>query len=263
MATSYLAELLKLADRTIELDQLEDNIKGTSDWKAAKAEYEGCKEQFARLGDQYIDGLLASDEGRAGAVTDVEAQIAEFREQGDPSWHPALDYLETHFLPKLRKEAGRSPRMRKAIKASPWVLAAVIAAVYFAVRLLSGTPVDAPLETREGIEQRAAAAVKALRYDDLMHTHVRKGGFLKGIMLWPIEPTEQEVQGAAEFVGLVIEGQRYTQGCGSVTGYDDKLSKPQIKMIKEVAGYVRDEATTWDEPPVKTVLSGLKHASAC
>lgn len=263
MSDTYMGELLKLADRIVELDQMESELSGTSDWKVAKAEYEASQRQFETLGDEYIDGLLASDEMRGKAVEDVEVSIAEFREHGDPSWQPALAYFEDNFLPKLRKEAARSPHTRKAIKALPWALGALVVALYFGIRIFSGTPVAAPLESREGLEQRAAATEKVIRYDDWMGTRVRRGGWLKGIMLWPVEPTESEIDGAAEFVALVIEGQGYAGGCGAVRGSADGLSDAQIDMIGEVAEYVRADSTVWKDPSVETVLDGLEQATRC
>jgi hypothetical protein len=57
---------------------------------------------------------------------------------------------------------------------------------------------SANIETRGGMQQRAAAVEKALRYDDLVGTRVRRGGMFKGVMFWPIKPTDGEIGGAAE-----------------------------------------------------------------
>lgn len=263
MSHGYMVELIQIADRILELDQLELSIKGTSDWKIAKAEYEAAKERFGIVADRYIDGLLANSEWRGKAVEEVEASIAEFREQGDAGWLPALEYLEENFLPKLRREASRSPNTRKAIKAAPWAVGAVVILLYFGIRFTSGTPVSAPLESRAGIEQRAAAIEKVIRYDDWMDTRVRRGGMFKGILLWPIEPSQSEIEAAAEFAGLVLQGQNYATGCGAVIGAADELSDEQIDMVGEVAEYVRAESTVWRDPPVQTVLDGLEQAPSC
>src|SRR3546814_2242053 len=94
----------------------------------------------------------------------------------------------------LQKEAKKSPAYRKAMKMMPWVIAAVCVVAYFGLRLFSAVDVSAPIASREGVVQRAAAMEKYVRYDDFMHTEVRKGGWLKGIMFWPIEPSDAEMK---------------------------------------------------------------------
>lgn len=92
---------------------------------------------------------------------------------------------------------------------------------------------------------------------------MRRGGFLKGILFWPIEPSEEEIAGSAELVGLVFDGQEYAEGCGGVIGDGDTISDDQIDMVEEVAEYLQDTSTEWDETPILTVLRGLEQASAC
>src|SRR3546814_20852323 len=86
----------------------------------------------------------------------------------------------------------------------PGVFVAVCVVAYFGLRLCIAVDVSAPIASREGVVQRAAAMEKYVRYDDFMHTEVRKGGWLKGIMFWPIEPSDAEMTAAAEFAGLTL-----------------------------------------------------------
>lgn len=262
MTQSYLDDLIGLAARIDELDKLEGQLD-KRDWKAAKAEYEAQQEQFNKVRDSYIDGLL-DGEGRTGSVVeDVEAQLLAIRNSADTSWHRAIDYTSDNLLPRLRKEAHKSPKTRRAIKAAPYVGGILAVAIYFGIALFSATPVSDPIETKAGLQQRAAAAKKAIRYDDFMGTRVRKGGWLKGILFWPIEPSESETQGAAEFFGLVLEGQQYAEGCGSIANDGQSLSDGQIGMVSEVADYVLHSNTKWREPPIRTVVDGLQEAEAC
>lgn len=263
MSQSYLSELVEIAARIIELDQLENQLTNKRDWKAAKVEYEAQQVHFNKVRDEYVDELLAQDESRSSAAQGVEEQLTEFRAQADPNWLPALNYTRDNLLPYLEKEAAKDPRMRKAIKLAPFVAGGLAVVVYFAVRLLSGAPITEEIETRAGLQQRAAALEKVIRYDDWMGTRVRRGGWAKGILLWPIKPTDVEMNGAAEFVGLVLEGQQYANGCGSVVSYGDNLSDDQINMLSEVADYVQQEAVTWEDPPVMTVVAGLERARRC
>ena len=188
MSDSYLWDLIQIAARIVQLDQLESEITDKREWKAGKEEWEARKEQFDKLRAEYVDAVLGDDAPSDGVVDEVQGQLTNLREEADPSWHPAFDYMQENLIPYLTKEAGRSPRMRKARKAAPFAAAAHVAVIYFGIAKFSGTPDTAAIDTREGIEQRAAATEKVIRYDDWMDTRVRKGGWLKGILLWPIEP---------------------------------------------------------------------------
>lgn len=262
MAETYLGELIHIAARIVQLDELEPELEGTREWRAGKAEYEAQEARFKEVRAKYVDQLL--EEGaRDTVVDDVQSQLNTLREECDPSWYPAVDYTRDNLLFYVDKEADKDPRVRKAIKAAPFVAGALAVIIYLGVRLFSGTPVTASMETRDGILQRAAATEKVIRYDDWMGTRVRRGGWLKGILFWPIEPTEAEIEGAAEFVGLVFEGQQHVKGCGSVTGYGDSLSDQQIKMVSDVAGYVQRDDVKWENPAVLTILAGLERAGSC
>lgn len=263
MARDYLSELLVTANRIMELDELKNRLTDKKLWKQAKKQFNDFEEQFNKISDQYIDALLSNEETRKEALSDVEGQLSEIRQKADASWHPAIEYVEDKFLSRLRKEYAKSPILRRAIKLFPYVAFAVAVVAYFGIRLFSATPITADIESREGLIERAAAAEKVLRYDDYMSTRVRRGGWLKGIFFWPIEPTEQEVDGAVEFVSLVIESQGYVGRCGAVTGYGNQLTDGQIKMIEEVADYIQSEEALFEDPPVTAVLSGLERASAC
>ena len=91
-----------------------------------------------------------------------------------------------------------------------------IAIVAFAITMLSLKwywliDVNAPMESTAGIAQRAATLEKLLDYDDSMDTRVRKGGWLKGIIFWPAEPTEEEIKHASEFLWTSVEVYDYLQ----------------------------------------------------
>lgn len=136
-------------------------------------------------------------------------------------------------------------------------------AAYFGVWVFAATPVTEPLETRAGIEQRAAAIDKVLRYDDLMNGHMRRGGILKKPLLWPFKPDDDEVEGAAELTGLIFAAQKRVPKCGLVSGDGSTLNPEQVKMLWEVADYMRRPDTQWSTPPARTILSALENISTC
>ncbi|MBN1783802.1 MAG: hypothetical protein JW812_02430 [Alphaproteobacteria bacterium] len=106
--------------------------------------------------------------------------------------------LQDFVLKRLAKEAKKSPFRRK-IERYFWkgflVVLAVFALIFRQYNLIT---VDAPLETKEGIMQRAAAYDKFSTYNSLVAGS--RNGFAKMILFWPIEPTKEEVNYASEFI---------------------------------------------------------------
>lgn len=263
MSANYLWDLVQIAARIVQLDQLESEITDKREWQAGKVEWEALQEHFNKLRAEYVDALLGDDAPSDGVPAEIEAQLNGLREGADPSWYPAIDYTHQNLMPFLTKEAAKSPRLRKALKAAPFVAAGLGLIAYFGIAIFSATPITQPIETPEGIKQRAAAAEKVIRYDDWMQTRVRRGGWLKGLMLWPIEPSKDEIEGAGEFVGLVFEGQRYAKGCGSVASYGNTLTDEQIDMVGNAADYVQRDDIQWQDPTPLTIVAALESAEQC
>ena len=72
--------------------------------------------------------------------------------------------------------------------------------VSFGVRQFSLLDLDAPARSREGLVQRAAAFEKARNYDPPSGFSLRAGA--ANILMWPIEPTEEEIAAAREFFSM-------------------------------------------------------------
>ena len=266
MAEDYFDQLLELAAGLVALADAESTLD-KREWKAAKEQHDSLEAKFKEVRNKYVDVLLSAPEGHEQAYDLVATDIAAIRANCDSSWEPAVNYVSDELLPYLHKEAGRDPRVRKAIKAMPWVLGGIAVVAYFAIRFLSATPINHALETKEGIQERAAAVVKLLRYDDWMDTHVRKGGWLKGILLWPIEPTEAEIKGASEFVALAYEAQQVSVeqfNCPAIQrGYGNKPSQEELDYLSESADYLRGPNVEWKEPPVVTAVDAAKVVGKC
>ncbi len=81
--------------------------------------------------------------------------------------------------------------------------------------------------------------------------------------MWPIEPDPYEIKGAAEFAGLVIEGQQYAKGCGSVGGYGTTLTDQQIKMVSNAADFIQRDDLQWEGPAPLMVVKALENADSC
>lgn len=251
----------------LTLDDMEDTLTDKKAWRNAKQAYENEKIKFDKLRDEYIDLLLKTEDRGAitGTMTNV---ILETKQKADASWHPSLEYLMDNFIPKLDREAKKNPKIRRAIKLAPLVTGIVVVLAYFIVRFTSAVTVTADVESREGIIQRAQIVEKALRYDDWADTKVRRGGWLKGIMLWPIEPTEEELNAGGELTNIIVELAQLleTQAriCnGPLQGSSTSFSSEQIDMINSVTAYLTGPNVQWEEPALLTVAKPIQQAYPC
>lgn len=266
MGDDYLILLCELAGRICALKEAAKTQLNPEQTKT-KEQLDILNGKFAEIRNKYVDFLLVTPHGRSQAYEQTAAKIAELRTRSDPSWNDAINYLSEDLLVHLKREASRDPQLRKAIKAIPWALGGLAVTAYFGLRLFSATPIDYSVETREGIQQRAAAIEKVLRYTDWMDTRVRRGGWLMGILFWPVEPSKSEIEGAAEFAGFAYAAQKISTedfGCPSIpAGYGDTPSEVELSYLSDMAGIVRRPDLQWADPPVMTMVDAARIARNC
>jgi hypothetical protein len=259
--------LLEIARQLILLDANEEEHKASGQWKEGKRAYDALAEEFRKVRQDFIDDVLATPDGHATAVQQTEAHLKSLRDGSDPSWEPVFDYLENNLLNDLKKEARRSPKTRKVLKALPYVAGAFAVAAYFGTAVVYRVNVTDPLETRAGLEQRADALGKVLLYDDWADAKVRRGGWVKGLLLWPIEPNEQEVQAGAELAGLALEAANVVQqehGCPILyAGGEDEISEQQIEYLEKITERLKATGTRWVDPPVMTLVQEARAVRGC
>jgi len=263
----YFDQLLDLAYSIKELEADEKQHKQAGQWKQAKQTYEELEEDFKKVRKDFVDEVLGVEERNELAVEQTETALHNLREGSDPSWYPALNYMEENLLPTVKKEAGKSPAFRKALKLLPIITAVLLVVAYVGTRIATGVDVSAAPESRQGIEQRADALSKVLRYDDWADTRVRRGSWIKGPLLWPIEPTDKEVAAAGEFAGLALEAADVAAseyGCFRLgSGIGDRLSDAELSYLESIAKDVRSPDTEWHDLPVVTVLQAARSARGC
>lgn len=266
MATSYIDELLDLAAGIVELADAEGTID-KRDWRKAKALNNTLQANFTRVRKEYVDSLLDTPDGyeRGYSLTLEELNIT--RENCDDTWIPAVNYVSDNLMPYLEKELRRSPNTRKFFKYLPWVIAGVSVFAYIATSFLALTPINHAIDTQAGIKERAAAVQKVIRYDYLMNTHVRKGGWIKGALFWPLEPTEYEIKGASEFAALAFEAKQVSvqeYGCSPIAReYGNGPSKNEVAYLSETAERLRDATLQWKKPPIVTTVDAARFVGKC
>lgn len=147
------------------------------------------------------------------------------------------------------------------------IVLALIVAAYFALRFFSGVTVDQPVESKLGLQQRAAAAQKLIRYNNWLSGWI--GSSIAGpVILWPIAPTQGEAEAAGEFASAVLGTHRTLRNAGFVCGdlpegRDGAQSPEQVALIAAVAEHLRAEDSQWAEPATMTLLVPIRAQFPC
>lgn len=200
------------------------------------------------------------------AVLEVERDLDALAASNDPPLEGALVETRTYLLERIARESRRSPRLRTIIRWTPAAIGVVAVIAYFSVRQFSLLDIDAPAQSREGMVQRAAAFEK-------VRNHTPRSGYsLRGaalnILMWPIEPTEEEIAAAREFFSMNEETfarlSRQGQICLDPGLHSGGLDPRQlIELVRQAAAYVREPGAQWAEPPIATLAAPIRRALPC
>lgn len=199
--------------------------------------------RFEKLRNRAAYDLLRIQKDAAAAEALMDEELDRLTSDGHDDWNAAVETAREELRQRIHGEAKKSPRLRRAIRWAPAALLVALGLVYFGVRLFSGVTLDQPLETVAGFQQRAAAAERVIRYDGWMATDTRRGGWVKALLLWPIEPSGEEVEAATEFVSVVLGAYQQMQAdgalCGALPDPDSGASEELVTLVSEVAASVR------------------------
>lgn len=225
--------------------------------------------QFKSVRNAFVRKILET-EGSAGIglVPSVEKDIADYAASiGGENF--SIGYIRENLLPYLEKQLSKSPLRRKLEFWAPIALGVVVVAAYFGVRFWSAIDVSQPIASKDGLIHRAEAVTKALRYDEWGPSHAHgKGRAVMAILTWPIEPSDTEITGANEFVGIVLAGHQLLlnqkEVCGAPTpGPGDSVSEEQVALVRDVATYIQGKSVKWLDPAPMTLLPPIQAAYPC
>jgi hypothetical protein len=180
-------------------------------------------------------------------------ELEQIKEVADESWHLAIDDVKGRLLKVASSETKKSPLRRKIEKNGWWITITVVAFIMVFLKWYWLVEVTQPIETVEGVRQRTAALEKVLDYDDSMDTRVRRGGWLKGILFWPAEPTDDEVGYAGEILWWTLDVYDYLKKegliCKASLSYnpnDDNI-QDEIKIVKVLKDFIGISPSTADD----------------
>ncbi len=171
-------------------------------------------------------------------------------------------------IARIRIDAARPPWLRTSLRWAPAAVGVALLIAYFSVRFTSAIDVAAPLNSRAGIELRAQAVSKVIFYDESMSQLSLRGGWLKEIFYWPVQPTEEEIAGAAEFVDLTLSAYDFLAQQRSICptipqNEEQNLSAEQVEFVNEVAEAVVRPGLVWKDRPVDTILAVVAEKFHC
>lgn len=226
---------------------------------------------YARALEIFVDDLLNGQRSAERALREVNHDLDEISHLSQAELHPIYDNIRYDIINRIEEEAGPKPWQQTALTRlvglGGVLLVVLFAAGYFGLRQYSATPVTAPLETKAGIEQRANALAKVLRYEDWGSGGSRRGGLIKNILLWPIEPTKVEIDGASELGGLIFAGaarlRELREACNVPVPSGETISDADIVLLQRVTDHLRAERVRWANPPAMTVLDPIRAAYPC
>ena len=95
-----------------------------------------------------------------------------------------------------------------------------------------------------------------------MDTRVRRGGWLKGIILWPAEPTEEEIKFASEFLWTSIDVYDYLQKENALCNANlfhnanDENYKDEIAIAQIAIDYINNNQAISDAENGALMLAG-------
>lgn len=229
-----------------------------------------CQQRYDEATEALALTVVATSRKLSAANAAVNDEMDDIVRLSEPGLHPLLDKVRYDLLNRVQNELGPS-REQMAMRTRLLGLGAVAAILLIlagavALRQYNAIPITDPLESRAGIEQRAAALAKVIRYDDWNPDTQNLRGVPRRIALWPFEPTETEIRGARELAAAIAFSARELQAAGQVCklpSLGGPVTEDQIGLLSRVVTRVRDKATVWRDPPAATVFDAIRASYPC
>ena len=223
---------------------------------------------FQRLRNRLVYDLLNVGASTKAAEARMDSEFSAIQGEGADDWNDSVEVVREDVRERIRSEGRKSPTLRRIVRWTPVALLVLAIAAYFGVRVYNGLTIDQPIQSVAGVQQRAAAAQKVIRYDNWHGGGGGRGGFLMGIVLWPIEPTEAEVGAATEFVSVIIgiHGRLEQEGvvCRPLRlGNSQQVPADTLALIEELAAMARASNVATPQELFATMAGPVQTKYAC
>lgn len=232
-----------LLEKAVTVLHLEDVVKDANQTKKEKRKAQDIlnelRPELISDSQKLISDSFDSWQEKSDLVSHIIYELDELKSVADSSWHSAITKLKELLIEQTIKESKKSPLRRKIEKHSWWIILLTISISALSIRYYSAVEVTDTITEKSGIIQRADALQKILRYDDWMDTRVRKGGWLKSFLLWPIEPTKEEINSAAEFIGATEEVYNHLLSQSLICNVPPSYNTDHMTASKDVLSFIQ------------------------
>ncbi|MDY7098570.1 MAG: hypothetical protein SXU28_10580 [Pseudomonadota bacterium] len=199
----------------------------------------------------------------------IRGDLASIAAESGEGYEELCAFVAEDLIEKLEEESAKSPLRRTVVRYGGMGVLAVLVVGYLFMFWYNDLTVDQPIETKEGLIQHAAAFDKASTYNDWNSTSTRRGGAIKGLLLWPWEPDDQEFEAAGNFAGVTLNGLEMLSQQGAacpgrallVPG--EYLSELQTEFVEEVSDAIQADGVVWEEEPIMTLLPIMAEKHPC
>tara|TARA_B110000238_G_C16048142_1_gene404846 strand:+ start:280 stop:1098 length:819 start_codon:yes stop_codon:yes gene_type:complete len=238
--------LLELSAAISESNQELQDKPGWKRKSELKKAIQNMEEKLTEETNELINRTVDSWDSDQPLSEFLVAELDAIREAADDSWHVAIDDVKARLSKLANKEGRKSPLRRKIEKNGWWITILVIGVIMVSLKWYWFVDVNKPMDEPAGVIQRAAALEKLLDYDDSMDTKVRRGGWLKGILFWPAEPTEEESKYASEFLWTSVDVYDYLKKqnalCSANLSHNsnDENYKDEIAIAQVAIDYINN-----------------------
>lgn len=225
-----------LLQRAVAITDLQQESSAADIKRRRRKEIEGQIAEHRNKFDEEAKSVFNASRKPGESFTDISAlvreQLSTLKEQAQAHADAArlsvaIDYMSDRMSSIAVREQGKSPA-RRWFERYWWAVAIPgVAAIYFGSQFYFLVPVYDGIDAVESYHAGGEALAKVARYDDWASTSVRRGGWLMGPLLWPIEPTEPEITFAADYVSWIREMYGFGRQEGDVCGpalIDDSAS---------------------------------------
>ena len=236
-----------LLELSVAINECNQELQEKPGWRRKselKKTVQNIEQQLTEQSTELINKTVDSWDSEQSLSSFLAEELDAVKDAADESWHVAIEDVKNRLNKLADKEGKKSPTRRKIEKNGWWIAIVAIGITMVSLKWYWLVDVNEPIESTTGLVQRAAALEKLLDYDDSLDTRVRRGGWAKGILYWPAEPTEEEIEYASEFlwesVNLYDYLRRENAICNAnlIFNANDENYKDEIAIAQIAIGYV-------------------------
>lgn len=256
MLTDDYWQVIQLANRL-------EQFVGYLDTQGQKAKAE-AKGHYLRAKDHLAYDLEKQFGGPDAAIAQINSDLAALA-GAEPEWTEIIEIVRGDLIERIESQRRKNPLLKKIVRFGAPIGFATVVAVYLGTWFYYNVSIEAPLESKAGLIQRAEAYDKAILYEGLASG---RGGLIKKFLLAPIEPNEEQLAAANDFAGLVLSAYyrlaAEQTACGLALSQEGQpLTESEKELISTISAQIRDEKTAWQNLAPQTVLVAVAKTRPC